>query len=44
MKNIFLLLTVAMITSCSSSGRVCGGSGGKRCVETTHKVNTAKIS
>jgi hypothetical protein len=44
MKNISLVLIVIIITSCSSSGRVCGGSGGKRCVETIHKVNTDKIS
>jgi hypothetical protein len=40
MKKIFLILIVIVITSCSSSNHVCGGSGGKRCVETSAKTNT----
>ncbi|WP_264565516.1 hypothetical protein [Flavobacterium sp. N3904] len=44
MKRTLLLLTAIAITSCSSSNHVCGGSGGKRCVEVTTKINTDKIS
>ena len=30
-----LLLVIGILSSCAShSGRVCGGRGGKRCVET----------
>ncbi|WP_165830418.1 hypothetical protein [Flavobacterium aquariorum] len=42
MKRIFLLLTVIMITSCSSSSHICGGNGGKTCVKTTPKTNINK--
>jgi hypothetical protein len=44
MKKIFLALIVIFITSCSSSNHVCGGSGGKRCVEATTKINEDKVS
>ena len=44
MKKLFLFITAILITSCSSSGRVCGGSGGKRCVENTPKHINQKVN
>jgi hypothetical protein len=34
MKKAILLLLLILISSCATSGRVCGGKGGLRCVET----------
>ena len=44
MKKIFLISIVILITSCRSSSHVCGGSGGKRCVQTTIKPNIQKFT
>lgn len=44
MKKIILLIVLITISSCASNGRVCGGAGGKRCVEVSKKVVVNKIS
>ncbi len=33
MKKTLLIITIAIFTFSCSSGKVCGGSGGKRCVD-----------
>lgn len=43
MKKIFLLFIVVILSSCASN-RVCGGSGGKRCVQTILKPIPLNIS
>nr|WP_315158800.1 hypothetical protein [uncultured Flavobacterium sp.] len=42
-KLFFLLLMIFTIASCSSN-RVCGGSGGKRCVQTANPANSQNFS
>ncbi|HKO75819.1 MAG TPA: hypothetical protein VJU52_01300 [Flavobacterium sp.] len=42
MKKLFLFVTVIMITSCSSSSHICGGSGGKTCIKITPKTDIRK--
>jgi hypothetical protein len=42
MKKLLFIFTVLFITSCSSSNHVCGGSGGKRCVEVNTKTTPDK--
>lgn len=40
MKKIISIILVAIfITSCGTPGRVCGGKGGRRCVEVTKKTS-----
>jgi hypothetical protein len=36
MKTTILLLLLILISSCATSGRVCGGKGGQRCVQNVH--------
>jgi hypothetical protein len=43
-KKIFILAITFFISSCGVSGRVCGGSGGKRCVEVSTKTQIQKNS
>ncbi|MFC6876329.1 hypothetical protein ACFQZF_01565 [Flavobacterium myungsuense] len=43
MKILYLIITLILLTSCAPR-RVCGGSGGKRCVETTIKSHSKTIS
>jgi hypothetical protein len=43
-KTIFILAITFLISSCGVSGRVCGGSGGKRCVEISTKKQIEKNS
>lgn len=45
MKKIISLFIVSVLYSCGAShpGRVCGGPGGRRCVENTIKPET-KVS
>jgi hypothetical protein len=44
MKKLILLIVLITISACSTNGRVCGGAGGKRCVEVSKKVVSNKIS
>ena len=44
MKKTVLILISLFITSCASNGRVCGGAGGKRCVEIHKKSPQKKYS
>lgn len=47
MKKIIPFILVAIfLTSCGTPGRVCGGKGGRRCVEVnkkTSKVNYSEV-
>jgi hypothetical protein len=43
-KTILILVITFFINSCGVSGRVCGGSGGKRCVEVSIKKQIQKNS
>ena len=43
MKKKFYLIIILFISSCSSN-RVCGGKGGKRCVEIASRIENSKIS
>ena len=38
MKIISTVVLVILLQSCAVSGRVCGGAGGKRCVEMQHQT------
>ncbi|WPR72768.1 hypothetical protein SLW70_06460 [Flavobacterium sp. NG2] len=38
MKIIIFSVLVLLLQSCAVNGRVCGGSGGKRCVEIQEQV------
>jgi hypothetical protein len=42
MKKIIPLFIITLFISCGTPGRVCGGSGGRRCVEITKKVSVEK--
>jgi hypothetical protein len=42
MKLIILIIVFILTTSCAS--KVCGGSGGKRCVDISQKSNPKIIS
>ncbi len=44
MKNTFaILIIIFLLSSCAThSGRVCGGPGGRRCVE-NQKIKTLKV-
>ena len=33
MKKLIFLSIILLVSSCSSSNRVCGGKGGRRCVD-----------
>ncbi len=44
MKTIVLLIMFFFVLSCSTPGRVCGGAGGKRCVEVSKISTVNKIS
>ena len=41
-KSIALLTIILLVSSCSSSNRVCGGKGGRRCVEVGTEVKIVK--
>ena len=43
MKRILLLFILLSLASCASS-KVCGGSGGKRCVDVSVKMDLKTIS
>ncbi|WP_262714077.1 hypothetical protein [Flavobacterium luteum] len=43
MKMLHLIITLILVTSCAPR-KVCGGSGGKRCVEITIKSHSKTIS
>lgn len=44
MKKIIPTLLIAiLVSSCGTPGRVCGGSGGRRCVEITNKPSIDKL-
>jgi hypothetical protein len=45
MKKVVLILIAILVLSCSSHpGRVCGGAGGKRCVNNIPKKEIIKSS
>ncbi len=45
MKKVILLVLIStFIISCGTPGRVCGGSGGRRCVEVTKKPSVQTFS
>jgi hypothetical protein len=43
-KKYFILFTLFLIISSCGSKKVCGGPGGKRCVEVMSKTNMKNIS
>jgi hypothetical protein len=44
MKKTTLFLLLILISSCATSGRVCGGKGGQRCVKIiTHHSKESKF-
>jgi hypothetical protein len=42
-KIIPTLIIIILLASCGTPGRVCGGSGGRRCVEITKKPPIEKL-